>query len=739
MKRVCFLVEGLVQGVGFRPFVYTLALSHGLTGFVLNSPEGVRIEVEGDEARLDAFEHALKTSLPPLARIDRLHKSSKPQEHSSSFEIRQSLHAGAKHSAVLPDMALCAACEQEMNDPSNRRYGYAFTNCTNCGPRYSIVRTVPYDRPNTSMEPFAMCALCQAEYDNPLDRRYHAQPISCPACGPTLSLHRMRDGVELVRGDAAIEALAQHVRAGEIVAMKGMGGFHLMCDGENAQAVATLRERKQRPTKPFALMCKDIETIHAHALLSEAEAMMVCSIQKPIVLVKKRSTSTLPEAIAPHTDRLGLFLPYTPLHVRLFSFLKGCIVATSANRSGEPIVENAALLREKLAGVVDVYLDYDREIVNASDDSVVQLVGEKPVLLRASRGLTPQTFPTTSQCKQTILAVGAEQKNAIALFHEGKIIQSPYIGDIHTLETFGFFEKTLETLERFYGVKFDAIVCDKHPHYATSRWAKAQGVPVHTVQHHHAHIRAVMFEHGLEGPVLGVAWDGTGYGDDGTIWGGEFLRCEGKTYERVAHFKPFKLLGGEASIKEIWRILYSIFLDIPKERWGLHGEKLFEKVPKNQQEMFEKIHQKGLNSPYCSSVGRLFDAVAVLAFGLKKVSYDGESGLLIERAVKAECLDAYTFTCKESLITYEEVFLAMLKDNNALISTKFINGLVNCIIDIAQKEGLPLVVGGGVFQNKTLLERLIIASKKENIPLYFPQKITPNDGGIAIGQLMQFI
>ncbi|WP_369407656.1 carbamoyltransferase HypF [Sulfurospirillum tamanense] len=732
-------MEGLVQGVGFRPFVYTLALSHALSGFVLNSPEGVSIEVEGDEAKIDAFEQDLKTSLPPLARIDLLQKTLKPLENSTVFEIRQSLHTGAKHSAVLPDMALCEDCAQEMADPSNHRYGYAFTNCTNCGPRYSIIRTVPYDRPNTSMEPFIMCALCQAEYDNPLDRRYHAQPISCPHCGPTLSLHRMSDGATLVEGDEAIEALAQYLCAGNIVAMKGMGGFHLMCDGENAQAVALLRARKQRPTKPFALMCKDIKTIHSHALLSEHEETMVCSIQKPIVLVKKRATSTLPEIIAPHTDRLGLFLPYTPLHVKLFSFLNGCIVATSANRSGEPIVESAELLREKLAGVVDVYLDYNREIVNASDDSVVQLVGDRPVLLRASRGLTPQTFQTKSQCKQTILAVGAEQKNAIALFYEGKIIQSPYIGDMHTLETFGFFEKTLGTLERFYGVKCDAIVCDKHPYYATSQWAKVQGVPVHTVQHHHAHIRAVMFEHGLEGPVLGVAWDGTGYGDDGTIWGGEFLRCEGKAYARVAHFKPFKLLGGDASTKDIWRILFTIFCDIPEEKWHLHVKRLFGNVPKNKQAVLKKLHQKGLNSPYCSSVGRLFDAVAALAFGLEKVSYDGESGLLVERAVKPEYLEAYPFTCKEGVIDYEEVFLAMLEDDKEQICTKFINGLVCCIIDVAKKEKLPLVIGGGVFQNKTLLERLIIATKKENIPLYFPQKITPNDGAIAIGQLMQHI
>ncbi len=737
--RIAFLVEGLVQGVGFRPFVYTLALRLGLGGFVLNAPEGVHIEVEGEEEQLVEFEHALTTTLPPLARIDVLKKTLLSPNHTTTFEIRKSVHEGAKYSAVLPDMALCDACLEEMRNPKDRRFGYPFTNCTNCGPRYSIIRTVPYDRPHTSMHPFVMCDACLEEYNNPLDRRYHAQPISCKACGPVLSLHRMEDGAVLAQGEEAITALAQRIKQGDIVAMKGMGGFHLMCNAHDKEVVARLRARKQRPTKPFALMCKDRHTVAAHALLSPFEEAMLCSIQKPIVLVRKKQDSSLPEVIAPHTDRLGLFLPYTPLHVRLFDGLEGCIVATSANRSGEPIVKEAALLRQKLAGVVDVYLDYNRDIVNASDDSVVQMVEDKPILLRASRGLTPQTFSTQSTCKQTLLAVGAHQKNAIALFHEGKIIQSPYIGDLDTLESFAFFEKTLESVQHFYGVTFDGIVCDMHPDYATSRWAKAQGVPVHEVQHHHAHILATMFEHNLKGPVLGVAWDGTGYGEDGTIWGGEFLRCEGKTYTRVNHFKPFKLLGGEGSIKEIWRIFYAILLDIPVSKWPKRAHALLANMPEQELRLLKIAHEKSLRSPLCSSVGRLFDAATFIATGLKQVSYDGESGLLLEAKDTPTCKASYPCVCGKEGIEYSDVFLAMLEDDPAMISAKFMNWLCECIIFIAKQEGLPVVLGGGVFQNKSLLKRLIEATKKEKIPLYLPQKITPNDGGIAMGQLAKFI
>jgi hydrogenase maturation protein HypF len=736
MLRVGVWVEGLVQGVGFRPFVYTLAHGYDLCGFVRNTPEGVYMEIEGTEEGINAFMDDFHAKLPPLARVDIFKTIRLNPKDDENFIIEHSDYSGAKHSAILPDMAVCEDCLKEMQDPQNRRYKYPFTNCTNCGPRYSIIRTVPYDRPNTSMDIFKMCPQCQAEYDNPHDRRYHAQPISCPNCGPRLTLFRVRDGRVLAKDDEAIKHLAGEIKNGAIVAMKGMGGFHLVCDALNAKTVQMLRVRKKRPTKPFAVLCKDLEMANGFGQMSESEANMLNSITKPIVLVSKKPNTTMPDSIAPHTDRLGLFLPYTPLHVRLFDYLDNPIVATSANLSGEPIIHKAEMLRNKLSHVVDFVLDYNREIINASDDSVLQLIGEKTLYLRLSRGVSPLTFPTQFKNHETILAVGAEQKNALAILHEGKIIQSPYIGDMHTLEGFEFFTRTLEGLKEFYNISPKAIMCDMHPRYATTQWAKKQNLPINPVQHHHAHICATMLEHGLKGPVLGVAWDGTGYGIDGTIWGGEFLRCEGGEFERVATFEPFKLIGGEVAIRETWRVAYSMLRDV----LGKKVDDLPQFAPYAKAlPLVSKAYENRINSPFCSSVGRLFDGVAFLATGLGEVSYDGESGLLIEGLYNATYKESYAFDIQDGEVKYKEALVSMLGDKPEFIIAKFINSLIVCIINEAKNQGLPLVVGGGVFQNKTLLKSLYIKAKKASIPLYFPQKIPPNDGGIAFGQLARHI
>ena len=736
MLRLGIWVEGLVQGVGFRPFVYTLAHHYKLCGFVRNTPEGVYVDIKVEKKNINSFIVDFHAKLPPLARIDLLKKSPLNLKYDTNFVIEKSDYSGAKHSAILPDMAVCEDCLREMQDPLNRRYKYPFTNCTNCGPRYSIIRTVPYDRPNTSMDIFTMCPRCQSEYDNPLDRRYHAQPISCPDCGPKLELKRITDDVVLECDERAIEGLATEIKNGAIVAMKGMGGFHLICDALNPEAIQTLRERKNRPTKPFAVLCKDLEMACEYGQMDEAEIKMLSSITKPIVLVHKKLNTIMPQEIAPHTDRLGLFLPYTPLHVRLFGYLDGPIVATSANRSGEPIIHKGEMIAQKLSHVVDFVLDFNREIINASDDSVVQIVDNKPLYLRLSRGLSPFTFPVKTNSNQTILAVGAEQKNALALLHEGKIIQSPYVGDMHTLEGFEFFTRTLESLKNFYNITPQQILCDMHPNYHTTQWAKSQNLPTMSVQHHHAHICATMLEHNLKGPVLGVAWDGTGYGMDGTIWGGEFLLCEGGTFERVGYFEPFKLIGGEVAIKDIWRVAYSILRD--KLGSSVDDLPCFASY-KNRLSIVGKAYENSINSPFCSSVGRIFDAVAFLATSLGEVSYDGESGLLIEKLYNPTCKEHYDFKIEEGCIKYKDIFPTMLGDKTELIIAKFINGLIKCIIKINQNYKLPIVVGGGVFQNKTLLNRLSIECKRESMALFFPQKTPPNDGGIAFGQLAKYI
>ncbi len=730
--RIAYHIEGIVQGVGFRPFIYTLALRYGLKGFVLNNALGVEIELEGENHALQSFDKALFLELPPLARMDVCQKKALSFFGYFDFTIHESEEGSFKSSLVLPDMALCPACLDELNNPTNRRHDYFFINCTNCGPRYSIIKTVPYDRPNTSMQPFVMCDACQEEYTNPLDRRYHAQPISCASCGPTLVLKQM-NGLVLAYNEEALELLAQKISEGLIVAMKGMGGFHLMCDATHNCAVQTLRERKQRPTKPFAVMFKDIHATEAVCALEEEEKKALVSQLRPIVLVKRKTLSTcvLSPLVAPEINRLGVFLPYTPLHVRLFNHLSHPIIATSANRSGEPIIYDAEVLEERLGGVVDFYLDYNRDIVNSSDDSVVQYINDKPLLMRLSRGLAPLSFRLTDANKHTILAVGAHQKNAVAIYLNQQVIVSPYIGDLDTLAGFELFTKTLQTLERFYDFKPDIIVGDLHPHYATTQWAKRQGIPFVQIQHHFAHILSAMFEHHLEEKVFGIAWDGTGYGDDGTIWGGEFLLCDTHGYERVAHFEPFHLLGGDVSIKETRRVLASIVWDL--ESCGHEvGEVLNAYFTPSELKSLKQLYTKKINAPLCSSVGRIFDAVAVICGMEGRVSYDGQSGLFLESLYDATIDEAYTFTCKEGKVLYKEAFLEMLSDEPRMIASKFINALAHLIQEMAKNYPYKVVLSGGVFQNRTLLEKILTCKAHTFISQH---QIPPNDGGICVGQL----
>ena len=727
MKHYRYSIEGLVQGVGFRPFVYTLALEYSLKGFVLNDSEGVKISLEGKADFINAFEKDLYNNLPPLARIDSLEKVVCPLENFTKFTITKSENNNSKYSLVLPDFFMCDECLSEMRDKNNRRYNYFFTNCTNCGPRYSITKTVPYDRPNTSMEPFIMCEECQKEYDNPLDRRYHAQPISCEKCGPTLSLKDM-NGNLISTNLNAIKDLADFIKNGHIVAMKGMGGFHLICDASNDKTIQKLREKKNRPSKPFAVMVKSIEDIELMCLLNNDEKNRVISNERPIVLLKTKPNN-LSKFIAPYIDRLGIFLAYTPLHVKLLDFLEFPIIATSANRKGEPIISCEKDLKSKLSGVIDYYLDYNREIVNSSDDSVLQVINGQDLLMRASRGLTPMSIRVKSTEKRKILAVGAHQKNAIAIYMNNQIILSPYIGDLDNVETIDAFHKTLKTFKEFYDFEPDLIVGDKHPLYESTKWAKKQGVEFVQVQHHYSHILSCMFEHNIDEEVLGVAWDGTGYGDDGTIWGGEFFVCDKTKYKRVAYFEPFVLLGGDASMKDIKRVALSVILDCDEDE--IYDEFL-STFTKNELKLLRQIHKKELNSPKCSSVGRLFDMVATICGVCDKVSYDGESGLILESFYDNNIVDSYDFYLDGEVIKYKNTIKEMLKDKiPSIIASKFINALVNIICNISDKYRLKTLLSGGVFQNRTILEKLL--ERKKDI--IFQNKLAINDGSIAIGQL----
>ena len=737
-KRYKYKIEGIVQGVGFRPFIYKIAYANSLNGFVLNNSLGVELEVEGSLESLELFDEALHVELPPLARIDYIDKEELEFCGFDKFEIKKSNSKASKYTLISPDMSICDDCLAELMDKDDYRYDYFFINCTNCGPRYSIIKTVPYDRSNTSMSSFKMCKKCNSEYTNPLNRRYHAQPISCCKCGPELFLKSI-DGKLLARNSEAIDMLSDLIYKGNIVAMKGMGGFHLVCDATNDKTIKSLRERKKRPTKPFAVMFRDIDEVKKSCIISDAQEKMITSQQRPIVIVKKdKNDTSISETVAPYIDRLGVFLPYTPVHVLLLQKLKKPIVATSANRSGEPIVTNEKNLKESLFDVIDYYLDYNREIVNASDDSVLQIIGKKQLMMRASRGFTPMSYRHKSNEKRDILAVGAHQKNSIALYINNQIILSPYIGDLDSVKSCEFFLKTLDTFKRFYNFEPKVIVCDLHPNYFTTQWAKKQNLDVFQVQHHYAHILSCMFEHRLDKKLLGVAWDGTGYGDDGTIWGGEFLLCDKNSYERVAHFEPFLLLGGDASVKDIKRVALSMVFDIAKDEELSKFTNLTKLFSKSELSVLKQMHKKKINAIECTSVGRIFDAIAVFSGICSKVSYDGESGLLIESLYDENINESYEFYLDGELIRYKHIFPQILKDMNPkLIATKFINALVDIFFKISNSYDLDIALGGGVFQNRTILEKILKKEKQKKI--YFPQKIPINDSGIALGQIYGYL
>lgn len=721
-KRISLHVKGLVQGVGFRPFVYALAKELNLHGFVQNSSSGVVVQIQATDEKIDEFIHNLKTKTPPLCKIQTIKKTYIPLENEDGFYIKKSDDTYAKNAHILPDMAVCKDCLKELNDKKNKRYEYAFINCTNCGPRYSIIQNIPYDRKFTSMSSFYMCDECKNEYENPLNRRYHAQPISCKNCGPSISFYDKN--ILIAKENEAIKKCADMIKNGKIVAIKGIGGFHIVCDAFNDESILRLRKFKNRLHKPFAVMFKNIFEVSKHVKMSKYEKLALNDLQKPIVLLQKKH-SKLSEFIAPLTDKIGCFLPNTPLHVILLKYLNKPIIATSANKKSQPIISQIEQIDEQFMQIIDGVLDYDRKIIHTCDDSVVQLVGKDKLYLRLSRAITPLFLHVKSNCKKNLLAVGAEQKNAIAFYFDEHIVLSPYIGGMDSVQSYELFEKTIHDWQKFYDIKFDIIIKDKHPLYQTSKYANEQNLKTISVNHHHAHILATMVDVklNLNTKVLGIAWDGTGYGDDGSIWGGEFLICEGKKYKKVANFKQFKLLGGDKSIKNINRILYSMMLDFKNE---VNLDEF------SDIKFLKNMHQKNINAPLCSSVGRLFDAVYYICTKQKEVSYDGQSGMYLEKLYDKNLDFSYNLHVSD-VIEYENMILCMLKDmdNPIKIATGFLNALANLIYDFYIFYKLPIVVGGGVFQNKTLLSIL----KKKKMPLYFPTILTPNDGSICVGQI----
>ncbi len=732
IQRVTIDVSGIVQGVGFRPFVYGLAQELGLKGSVLNNGDGVHIALEGKAQSIEHFLQRLYKEPPPLAKIEALLKHYEVPLGESDFRILASTQ-GEKRTSVSPDIAICDACLRELFDPEERRYRYFATNCTHCGPRYSIVKTLPYDRSQTSMQVFTMCPDCRKEYENPLDRRYHAQPISCHDCGPVLTLYD-NDNREVGCNDPFL-TVSQRLEEGAIIGVKGLGGFHLMCDAQNQESVALLRERKNRPLKPLAVLFPTVQLIEENTFVTSYEKRMITSRERPIVLVKKKETDTIAPNIAPDIDKIGVMLPYTPLQYLIFEVFQRPLVATSANISNEPILRSREALIAKLGHVVDYLLDFDREIVNAVDDSVVQMVDERPLFLRLGRGFAPSSFPLAFTLSKKILAVGAEQKSTLALAFHNQVILSPHIGDLGSVEAFDFFERTVQTFCSFYDFTPDIIICDKHPDYATSRWAKKQGVPVVEVQHHHAHILSVMHEQQINGDVLGVAFDGTGYGGDGTIWGGEFLRCSGAEVQRAASFAPLALLGGEKAVKDPRRIALAMAFAV-MELEAVQNSPLGQWFTASELTLLHTAYTNRINTPQTSSLGRIFDGVAALLGIVERLSYEGESGLKMEQYYDEAQSGVYPFTYSGGVITLEQMTAALLRESERSRGVSmFFNTIIEVIVLIAKEQGLPLVLSGGVFQNKVLVSRLFKRLDAEGITYYFPKSVSPNDSAIALGQI----
>ena len=743
-----------MQGVGFRPFVYKLALKHGLKGFVNNSSEGVFLEIEADEEAIKKFEDEFYSSLPPLAKIDKTTKTEATPLNENEFKIIQSETSKVKFASISPDIAICDDCLRELHDKFDRRHNYFLTNCTNCGPRYSIIKKVPYDRVNTSMDRFKMCVECKDEYTNPLNRRYHAQPISCHSCGPRAKFYKTFSKELLKCDEEAIKLCAKSIKRGNIVAIKGMGGFHIVCSAVSPKSVKLLRKRKRRPSKPFAVMFKDIEDIKKAAILSKKEEELILSKEKPIVIVKKKEPHKLRKRelpitsfVAPGIDRIGVFLPYTPLHHLIFGYIDCPIVATSANLSEEPIIRDRVELCEKLGNVVDYVLDFDRDIINACDDSVVQAIGDKKETLRLARGYAPKYQKLSSKLDKKILCVGANQKNTITLAYEDIVVTSPHIGDLNSIVAMEYFERTVESFKRFYDFEPDIIVRDKHPGYETTKWAdelkmKNEKLKIYEVQHHYAHILSCMAEFSLKERVLGFAWDGTGYGDDGTIWGGEVFVCDEQSYERVFSFEPFKLIGGDKAIKEPKRVALSYLFQNFSLRevlqMNLPTLKSFsEKEIKNFYKIWENTKLE------TSSVGRIFDMFASFCDVLQISGYEGESGLRLEAYYDENIKDSFGYEIKNGRVDFSlslDKVISVMKENinindkRAKISSMLINTLTNIIKDIASRYDLPVVLSGGVFQNKTLLNKTVNELEKSNKKVYFQQDTATNDGGISLGQ-----
>jgi hydrogenase maturation protein HypF len=754
-------VRGTVQGVGFRPWVYRLASEEGLSGRVRNDGRGVTIEVFGSPASLATFLRRIETDTPPSAEVREVHAEAIPPEAAPGFEIVASRAGGERRVSIPPDLATCPECLREVLTPSDRRHGYAFTNCTSCGPRFTIATDVPYDRPSTTMAGFRMCVRCRREYDEPRDRRFHAQPNACPECGPRLRLvapsgegpagHFPGAG----RGTAGsggvadpLPAAASALREGRIVAVKGLGGYHLACDATSATAVRRLRERKKRDEKPFAVMAADLEAARRLAVIGPEEEELLQAVERPIVLVQRRPGSGLAEEIAPGNPLVGLMLPYTPLHHLLLGEAGRPLVMTSGNLSEEPMAADDGEALARLGLIADLFLAHDRPIANRCDDSVARVIAGRPLVLRRSRGYVPRPVPLRRPVARPVLACGAHLKNTFCLAAGGQAWLGPHVGDLDNLEACRSFEEHVERLQRFLGIRPEVIAHDLHPDYYSTSYAIGRTEPEKVaVQHHHAHVVSALAEHGLDGPVLGLAWDGTGYGTDRTAWGGELLLARLDGFERLATLRALPLAGSDEAIRQVWRIALAALDDAYSGRPPLDRLALFRSVPQRDIGVVRQMIGRGLRSPLAHGAGRWFDALGALGLGRARATYEGQVALEWNLAADARETASYPFdldVAKGLLeVDFRPLVRAAVEDllqdaGPGIVSARFHNALADAAEATVRRAAaahgrLPVVLTGGCFQNARLAES-VLARLEGDFDVRLHGEVPPGDGGIALGQ-----
>jgi len=743
-------VRGVVQGVGFRPFIYQLATRHNLRGWVRNTSEDVRIEVEGEARDIERFLVGLREQAPPLSHIEDIVATVGAVAGYDNFEIRHSVAEEGKYQLVSPDIATCHDCLREIFDPENRRYRYPFTNCTNCGPRFTIINDIPYDRPKTTMKIFRMCPECQREYDDPLDRRFHAQPNACPACGPKLELVDSKG--DKVACDDIILKTSELLKAGKIFGVKGLGGFLLACDATSQAAVNRLRQRKKRPSKPLAIMVTSLDEVRRHCKTNNEEEKLLASPSSPIVLMQWKADSTVTKAVAPGLNYLGAMLPYTPLHHLLLRETGLPLVMTSGNISEEPIARDNDEALRSLGGIADYFLMHNRDIYARYDDSVMIVENDASRFVRRSRGYAPYPVHLPHESRQ-ILGCGAEEKNTFCLTRDNFAFVSQHIGDMENMETFDHFENTIELYKKLFRIEPEIIAHDMHPEYLPTKYARElaekENKTLVPVQHHHAHIASCLADNGLEGPVIGVSFDGTGYGTDGNIWGGEFMVADYKQFTRMAYIEYLPLPGGALAIKKPYRTaigyLLSLGIDIDRQLPFLKN------VDAGEIDIIQSQIEQGINSPLTSSMGRLFDAVSALTGVRGVIEYEAQAAIDLETlACKAVNESAhYPFSISKhddiNIIKIHDLLAAIQNDLHnrtprARIAARFHNTVAQIILEMCQKispkTGLTgVALSGGVFQNRLLLRKAMALLESAGFTLYTHQQVPCNDGGISLGQV----